>query len=211
MPKIIKKLSQLFEDLVENTKQYLNADQGTDFESRIQTVIGQFTDRIYKDNFTEAELKKLRVLVVNDKNRQTNISNNFKYKKHFIYQPFGSQNYPDFVLFLPNYLIPIEIKFSAKNSGRPVWNSNLPKYEGFYIFGCYGQTDLTFFKGEFVLNIEERRQLTNFWSQTDEYKKNFAKIWKEQFQKNAIDSEYGFFHMCVKLTNKVKRSMMKQN
>ncbi|WP_322908971.1 hypothetical protein [Mycoplasmopsis felis] len=54
----------------------------------------------------------------------------------YIYQPFGSQNFPDFLILTNNYVIPLEVKFSKKNknSELPKWNSNVPKSNAIYLY-----------------------------------------------------------------------------
>jgi hypothetical protein len=37
---------------------------------------------------------------------------------HYIYQPNGSQDFPDFLVFYKKYIITIEIKFSKKTKGN---------------------------------------------------------------------------------------------
>lgn len=73
-----------------------------------------------------------------------------------IYQPFGSQMFPDFLLIKKDYLIPFEIKFSTTDGETPTWNSNLPHNCGIYIFGSRGKQDITFFNGADYLTAEEK-------------------------------------------------------
>lgn len=41
----------------------------------------------------------------------------------FIFQPFGSQNFPDFLVFTDTFALPLEIKFTSDTGFKPVWNS----------------------------------------------------------------------------------------
>ncbi len=67
--------------------------------------------------------------------KQTSLATNQYY---YVYQPFGSQNTPDFLLFNVTsngcfYMMPLEVK---KGSDRPTWNNNPPKPQFLYIFVC---------------------------------------------------------------------------
>lgn len=77
------------------------------------------------------------------------------YRDIFIYQAYGSQNYPD-IIYLGKYIIPIEVKFTKDGSSVPMWNGNLPKDKGIYIFGQYKTRRLTYFVGGDVLSHEDR-------------------------------------------------------
>jgi len=43
-----------------------------------------------------------------------------------------------------------------------MWNSNLPKLNGIYIFGCYEYKDVTFFCGKNILQEREIDILLEF-------------------------------------------------
>ena len=194
MRKTIRSLWELFRDLEINSGNYLKIETGKDFESKIRTSIDDFVCQLFRDDLNNQEKEKLRSLVVENKHSENDIKNPFpEYTKRYIYQPFGSQNYPDFIIFWKEYLIPIEVKFSlnASNS-KPVWNSNLPKYEGFYIFGNSGSKQLTFFKGQFVLTKEERRKLVDFWQLPKQIETQFEKDLTKSFHSNELSLEYGF-------------------
>lgn len=78
-----------------------------------------------------------------------------EYTDFFIWQPHGSQNFPDFLVFCEKYIFAIETKFSSKTNNKPMWNSNIPKENSIYVFASYTQKDLTFFLGHDV--IEKKR------------------------------------------------------
>ncbi|GAA7525521.1 hypothetical protein MMM114_01480 [Helicobacter pylori] len=92
---------------------------------------------------------------------------------HFLYQPFGSQNYPDFLVFICDYVVGIEIKFSKNDKGeknlqtsRPMWNSNLPKPNAIYVYGV-ANANITFFKGSDILSYETREVLLKYFDTLD--------------------------------------------
>jgi len=82
-----------------------------------------------------------------------------------IYQPFGSQNIPDFLFVYyksnTNKLIvqPIEMK-----SGKlyPVWNNNPPKNNFIYIFSSGIHKKTTYFLGKSHINENEIRIITEY-------------------------------------------------
>lgn len=93
---------------------------------------------------------------------QTNLLNEMLQNRNGIlfYQPLGSQNFPDILLVIWDYIIPFETKFSKKNGDRPTWNSNLPHDEGIYMFGSKGRQDITFFNGMDIMSTVQKKQFT---------------------------------------------------
>ena len=94
----------------------------------------------------------------------------------FIFQPFGSQQFPDFLIFVYGKVIPVEIKYTQNenkdkkiHSARPMWNSNLPKPNCLYIYGVAHQI-ITFFKGSSILDHNTREVLLNFFEDMDKEK-----------------------------------------
>ncbi len=70
----------------------------------------------------------------------------------FVWQPFGTQDYPDFMIFTQKYIIPVEIKYSSDTATSPMWNGNLPKANGIYVFGNNKKQDIVLFKGIDILS-----------------------------------------------------------
>ncbi len=77
----------------------------------------------------------------------------------FIINPFGSQEFPDFLIIFTNYMIAIENKSSTEKGASPMWNSNLPKRNSIYILMNFKRNDLTFFCGKDVIDKEVRNIL----------------------------------------------------
>ncbi|MGL6097997.1 MAG: hypothetical protein ACRC0G_00090, partial [Fusobacteriaceae bacterium] len=84
------------------------------------------------------------------------IRNCTNFDNTFICQPFGSQSYPDILIFKNNRIIPLEIKFSATNS-KPMWNNSLPRQSGYYIMAL--SKEFTFIKGSQVITKEMETKL----------------------------------------------------
>ena len=142
--------------------------------------------RLIKDDLEEDLFAMLKTEIT-DKETEVAISNPFvNYTLHFITQPFGSQQYPDFIIFDKTRIVCIETKFSRGNQTRPVWNSGLPRPNGIYIFGSYGRTDLTFFRGIDVVSIDDVKQLHDFFDKG-------LRAYQQQFNDDEMNKQkYGF-------------------
>ncbi|GAA9463745.1 hypothetical protein BTM444_06640 [Helicobacter pylori] len=111
---------------------------------------------------------------------------------HFLYQPFGSQNYPDFLVFIFDYVVGIEIKFSKNDKGeknlqisRPMWNSNLPKPNAIYVYGV-ANANITFFKGSDILSYETREVLLKYFDILDKDEESLKNALKD------LENPFGF-------------------
>ncbi len=189
-------LSKIFEMIKQQNERFASALTGDDFENNFEQLMKSFAmTKLYNDSsaklqghksFEEqlASLLNMNVKVVRsqcaktkerilDKNSIEPISNPWPtLVSCYIKQPHGTQNYPDFLLFTKDYIIPVEIKYSKKKDKQkianhmtltPMWNSNLPKANGIYIFGVSG-TRVTFFRGCDVLDANTRIKLNQFFS-----------------------------------------------
>lgn len=176
-------LYKLFLDIQENKDSYLQCSKGKEFEDRLDTYLhGIGYSRIKKEDVENFTHIKKDVLL---KDREEDVSNTTKYKKHYIIQPCGTQNYPDFMVFDEDRIISIEVKYSRKKQKKPVWNSGLPRPNGVYIFGSFGCRDITFFKGSDVLTLDEIRKLHQFFEE--------AKKSERAFNKSEMQNQtYGF-------------------
>ena len=157
--------SQLFQSLRDEKKLYLNARKGNEFEDRIMSYL-QLTlgfSRILKRDISNQDWKLIKHKIAKklDKNFLDIINKNLKLT--FIYQPYGSQQFPDFIVFTDKKIVSLEVKFSSKKQSKPVWNSNVPRANAFYIFGSYGMQDLTFFCGDDIITSKQRKRLYNFF------------------------------------------------
>ena len=147
-----------------------------------------------EENFTK-ELKRIKFTYLNKEeliNREKNrweelkkevqkkennelITNNFSFSttNSFVYSPYGSQNYPDFLIFTSKYIIPIELKSSEV--AKPVWNSHLPRANGLYIFVSRKKNDITFFRGMDVIDEKLSNKLIGFFEKAREKEEEFIK------------------------------------
>ena len=116
-----------------------------------------------------------------------------KYTNIFVHQPYGSQQFPDFLVFTENNIYSVESKYSKQNGNKPVWNSNLPKSTAIYIFGCYAKRDVTFFIGEDILPQNERVILNQFFMYTTtKVMDDFQSELVLKFMDKEMNFEHGF-------------------
>lgn len=159
-------VESLFLSLRDDKHSYLNARRGSEFEERIMTYL-QMTlglSRILRRDVSVSDWQKIKNHI-GDKFGKEFLdipSNNLK--RTFIYQPYGSQQFPDLIVFTDKKVIPLEIKFSAKRQSKPVWNSNVPRANAFYVFGSYGMKDVTFFCGDDIIVPKHREFLYGFFN-----------------------------------------------
>jgi len=194
----MNRLIYVFQNMLSDREYWLNAKTGSEFEDRFCTALKKegfnqiFRDQI--DNLKFVELKKSitdkldsKILNLSDLNLK-----NLGLQIGYLYQPFGSQEYPDFIVITnKENILPIEIKSSKAN--KPVWNSNLPKENGLYIFSSYKQKDLTFWRGGDILPQNERKALITFF--TDIIKpseKQYKSYLKEEYLKGKYSFDRGF-------------------
>lgn len=193
----MEELKQFFENINKTRKNFAPANKGSDFEQIIRGDLKKFgfTEMVhhqknssqivkYISNYEEIDEKIAKKKWFDVKNAFKEkksleiIANPFKkIKRFFIFQPNGSQDFPDFLLILDNSIIPLEIKFSKNrtkrndlNSFKPMWNSNIPKQNAIYIYGVANE-DTTYFLGSDILEIDTRNALIDFFEKIDKGEK----------------------------------------
>jgi len=159
-------LNQLFQSLRNEKDRYLNAHQGSEFEERIMQYLKMTLDltRISKQDVDRSDWQLIKNHI--GKKLASDFINvpSPNLKQTFIYQPYGSQQFPDLIIFTDKKVVPLEIKFSAKSQSKPIWNSNVPRANAFYVFGSYGLRDVTFFCGNDILASKHRKFLYGFFN-----------------------------------------------
>jgi len=157
---------------------YLRGHTGSHFEQRIESKLRsrRYTKILQEDFAGEAGRRawkqtKQKVL---EKTTDAPVANTTKFRQSFLMVPYGSQNYPDIILFENQFIVPFELKFS-RSATKPVWNSGLPRPNGIYIFGSAKENEITFFLGKDVISAEDAKALHDHlnWVQnkTGEYNK----------------------------------------
>jgi len=185
----MQKLVQIFASLRENKKDWLRISKGENLEDKLAIELKKagFIRWNKKELVKKEKVKwqKLRREVQRKENNEL-ITNDFPSwtSESFVYSPYGSQNYPDFLIFTSKYIIPIELKASTREGIKPMWNSHLPKSNSLYIFASYGKQDITFFRGSDVIEEELSKKLWDFFGR--------VKRVKEEFSKSLSKSERGW-------------------
>ena len=155
-------LADLFVDIQNSRHGYLQAATGKNFEERIAHTIDRlgYLRIMPTDLPTLRDIKEQVKLTIN----AGFVNNATDYQRHYIVQPFGSQDYPDFLIMDGEKIISIEAKYSQISQSKPMWNSGLPRLNGIYIFGASGLADITFFRGGDILTADEIGKLHQFFA-----------------------------------------------
>lgn len=192
-------LTKLFLDIQKNRADWLQCRAGSEFEDRFESSLKKYGfSRILPTDYQENEKEKCTFIKksIQDKHGTKEIDNVFndmpEMINSFLRSPYGSQNFPDFLLFTKKHVIAIEIKYSSKNSKSPMWNSNLPKANAIYIFGAYGRQDVTFFLGADVLPEDERELMIRFFDTVKQQEASFKKEMKNLYAEKKIQNDRGF-------------------
>lgn len=173
----------LFEHMMEHPQDFLNVNKGEDFEDGIMKHMRTnltFTRITVKDVPGINNLKS----TILDYSNPNFIDNTTGLEDMFIFQPFGSQQYPDFLVFEKKYILPVEAKFSKKGT-RPMWNSGLPRSNGLYVYGAREHEKIVVFCGADIVSLDESIRLHNFFSK-------LKKLENEFNQEYMSNQEYGF-------------------
>ena len=178
-------LSKLFVALQKNKREFLTAAKGSEFEERLKVKLDAIGfNRIMKEDINPIAFGELKRLVQENQSL-TETGNPTGHVRHYVVQPFGSQDYPDFLVFHGERVVSIESKYSRASGRKPMWNSGLPRPSGIYIFGSHGKGDVTFFRGCDVVSPSESRKFMEFFSQQRQAQEEFN-------ERNMRGQKYGF-------------------
>ena len=179
------KAISLFETMITDKDQFLTAKAGKEFENRIQVYLDNIGyNRLLRQDISKQDFAQLKSHW-NAKWGADTLINPTQYKRHYVYQPSGSQNYPDFTILEGKSGINIETKFS-KSGAKPVWNSGLPRPNGIYVYASYKHKDLVFFLGQDIVSAEEARKLHEFFDY------GLKEYQREVNQHDLRNQKYGF-------------------
>ncbi len=103
---------------------------------------------------------------------------------YFIWQPHGSQRYPDFYLFFDGVKITLECK--STKSGKIMWNSGYPREGGIYIFADGDQDKNYLFMGEDHCNLELVADILNFQAKQKKEAIGFNKKMEKKYGKTKL-------------------------
>lgn len=200
MEKKMSNIEYVFLDIMKEKTSMTSTNSGIDFEECIRRCLRQRgfdfanvdEDRELKNYLSEIKPEVLNPLA-NSVLKNGLAAKGNRYTNIYIHQPYGSQQFPDFLVFTKDNVFCIESKYSKKNGNKPVWNSNLPKSSTIYIFGCYEKRDVTYFVGEDVLPQNERIILNKFFSETTtKLMDDFQHELYEKYENKEMNFEHGF-------------------
>ena len=195
-------LEIVFKEISKNKIKLAASPNGATFEENFKQYLRKYGFNEISKNTMDDELKSFLAEIKKDilNKDDTMLLGNSLYKRtlrkdfadFYIWQPYGSQDFPDFLVFSQNSVFAIETKFSQEKQSKPMWNSNIPKKNSLSIFSNHEFLDLTYFLGHDVISEDERTKLLALWEQTD---KEYTK-WADDFNKKIKDGEltnnYGF-------------------
>lgn len=191
----------VFQTLIRTKKTIITTDKGLHF----QTLIYRHLEKYGYTNYTpilqlgkeSEDSKNLKKIIqdikpiIQQKENQILSVNNTDVKYAYIQEPYGTQDYPDLLIFSNKYIYPIEVKYVKSAVKNPMWNSNLPKQNGLYIFGSSALREVVFFRGEDVLPENERKILLDVWNQFD--LTNWHNDFCQKIQNGEIENKFGFY------------------
>jgi len=194
------KLNEFFNKVSSEKTMLTTAAKGIDFEHRlINKLISVGFNRMLRDESIELDtfLNKIKPIILqkfgDNLIENTLIQKGNQYKDIIVWQPYSQQNYPDILIFTEYLIFSLEIKYTMKFSHKPKWNGNLPKSNGLYIFGSYGDRDITFFRGEDVLPEATRLRLLEYPVRIQTVHDEWTNEFLNDIEDGGIENEYGFF------------------
>lgn len=144
----------------EETRQKITrAVTGKEFELRFVSLLeDNRLLRCFQDDFAPQVWKSIKAEILK-KTNGGDMDNETEKKAHFVTQPYGSQPYPDFLVFEDSKIWAIETKFNQKKASHPFWNSGLPRPNGIYIYACGVRKQIIFFIGKDVVHSSVADQM----------------------------------------------------
>jgi hypothetical protein len=183
--KLILALKSLKKEIVSND------NKGNKEEKLLEKTVdsGKPFEKVIKDSFSQngfellnlKSLKNLKdkndddklVLSILDNNKekitslyyfdQTDIKIPASYNNKYITQPYGSQSFPDVILFYEGKIHIFDVKYLKEPKAKcmNIWNASMPKKNVVYLM-CRKDDKPTFFLGQELIS-EEEEKLYNAW------------------------------------------------
>ncbi|GAA7952605.1 hypothetical protein HpMS83_01160 [Helicobacter pylori] len=117
-------LEKVFQEITNKRKFFASSSTGEQFENNFRNELKKHFSEINGDlieglsHIEEKPNKEIKTTFnqlkkqVLEKNHLETLKNPFsKLTSHFLYQPFGSQNYPDFLVFIFDYVVGLRSSF----------------------------------------------------------------------------------------------------
>ena len=129
---------------------------------------------------TKLPKKELREYMDNLNKKQSN------HKNVFVSQPFGSQGYPDFIVFEEDGTIRA-VEAKSSKGDKITWNSGYPREGGIYILSSGRYNKQTVSLGDDLWTTEERQKQLLIRKKCEELSKELN---KELCMKENYDSDF---------------------
>lgn len=141
--------------------------------SRLTTLIENIQKQLKYSNNTfnlKNHEKNVEEIIINN-----GFTQNTNEQLHYINQPCGSQNPPDFRIFDGKDYIDIECK-SKKSGYKPMWNSSIPQKHTFYIYTNKTDNKTLVIKGEKIISDDLNNILNEYKKETKKLECKYNKI-----------------------------------
>lgn len=172
-----------------------NSFSNKQHEKSVRTIIEE-------SGFEEAEYTK--------KSDKTKVIKNLS-NGCYVYQPKGSQNFPDFIIRYKGKVYNIECKSSQKTK-KPMWNCSYPEKDSIYIFSIPSSNILFF--GEWICDEESKEIMKDFIEDSKAVAKKYSSRllnldsdykWKVTFRKMFEQSTVFDRNRQVQLKKKMNK------
>ena len=168
-PPAIPSVYQVFVDIQSDAalrRRMVAATSGAELENYLKDELSKRGfNRVTPDGLTPAEKPAYNRLRTQVKDATEPLANPIpRPSAHYIEQPNGSPDYPDFIVFEGAQTWSIAPKHRSGSSGHPMWNSGTPRQHGIYRFG--NRQDVTFSLGGDLLTDAQLAALQQYRHQT---------------------------------------------
>ena len=136
-------------------------------------------------------------LIVNEENNLKTVES-LKGQYFFIYQPFGTQRHPDFIICVDGFIVWVEAKSS---STKIMWNSNYPRKNVLYVYTHKKSNTTTLFFGH---DHSIYSKSSNFEKKYEELTTELKKLSEDKFEDLFSESTDLSFYLRRMLNDRVK-------
>lgn len=150
------------------------------FSNYEQGVVDKLDNKLLSNKYINSFSKPLKQAIQSGENNIKH--NNIKYIKGIIYQPFGTQQFPDFLIIESNkdiiHFICVELKSSKTN--KSLWNCGcpLPYSNTVYIHINKKLNKKIYILGNELINKNEYDKIFKLWNELQLYCKNIKQTKK---------------------------------
>jgi hypothetical protein len=134
----------------------------------------------------------------------TEYERNNKGKLWYIPQPYGSQQFPDFLIGDKNFVVPVEVK-SQKTEKLPVMNGHLIGLSDILVFATIKQNQIGFFRGSAIMSDELIKRLKDEREKLKNLEKN---LYKDGVQRTYIRMAYNWHASVIPIYQRSDQSKL---